>query len=133
MKKRVLKQLSGTSLKKDESGTGCTRLTLLAKTFQRNPAPCAESCSSPGSAKLACAAPSVSEQDVTTYSAKLGERGRVPVYDLMVDIDHEFFAYGVLVHNCIDSLSLVANLVSTIYAKADESEEWEPIDVVSGI
>ena len=35
--------------------------------------------------------------------------------------------------DCIDSLSLVANLVSTIYAKADESEEWEPIDVVSGI
>lgn len=33
----------------------------------------------------------------------------------------------------IDSLSLVANLVTTTYAKPDDSKEWEPIDIVSGI
>lgn len=33
----------------------------------------------------------------------------------------------------IDSLSLVANLVTTTYSKPDDSEEWAPIDVVSGI
>jgi phage terminase large subunit-like protein len=33
----------------------------------------------------------------------------------------------------IDAISLVANLVTTTYAKPDESEEWEPLDVVSGL
>lgn len=33
----------------------------------------------------------------------------------------------------IDSLSLVANLVQTSYAKPDDSEEWEPVDMVAGI
>jgi hypothetical protein len=36
------------------------------------------------------------------------------------------------VHNCIDSLSLVANLVQTSYAKPQEDEEYEVLDVVCG-
>jgi predicted phage terminase large subunit-like protein len=33
----------------------------------------------------------------------------------------------------IDSLSLVANLVQTTYSKPDDSEEWQPMDMVAGI
>jgi predicted phage terminase large subunit-like protein len=33
----------------------------------------------------------------------------------------------------IDSLSLVANLVTTTYAKMGDDEEWEPLDEVAGI
>jgi len=33
----------------------------------------------------------------------------------------------------IDSLSLVANLVTTTYARISDDEEWEPIDEVAGI
>lgn len=34
--------------------------------------------------------------------------------------------------DCIDSLSLVANLVTTTYAKTDDSEDWEPYDEICG-
>jgi len=54
------------------------------------------------------------------------------VYDLMVETDHEFFAWGVLVHNCIDSLSLVANLVNTSYMKDNVSEDAEVLDDICG-
>lgn len=33
----------------------------------------------------------------------------------------------------IDSLSLVANLVQTSYAKPQDDEDWEPLDVIAGI
>lgn len=33
----------------------------------------------------------------------------------------------------IDSLSLVANLVTTTYAKLGDDEEWEPVDEVTGL
>lgn len=71
---------------------------------------------------------SAREHDETTSSAKNG----VPVYDLMVDQEHEFFAYGVLVHNCIDSLSMIAQLAVTTYADTDDSEEFEAVDVICG-
>ena len=32
-----------------------------------------------------------------------------------------------------DAVSMIAHLVTTIYAKPDDSEEWEPIDVISGL
>lgn len=58
----------------------------------------------------------------------------VPVYDLMVEGDHEFFAYGVLVHNCIDSLSYISQMAITTYLDPDdEVEEWEPLDIISGM
>ena len=31
-----------------------------------------------------------------------------PVYDLTVDDAHEFYAHGILVHNCMDSLRYIA-------------------------
>lgn len=121
---------SGTLLQKEGSGIGNTRSTQSGKTFQSKVASYVDRSTNQRSASLECAAKSASEQEGTTCS----ESGGVPVYDMMVEEDHEFFAYGVLVHNCIDSLSLVANLVTTTYAKADaDQEEWEPLDEVSGL
>lgn len=57
----------------------------------------------------------------------------VPVYDLTVEQDHEFFAYGVLVHNCIDSLAGIAQMAVTNYAGNDiDDEEPETVDVICG-
>lgn len=50
----------------------------------------------------------------------------------MVETDHEFFAYGVLVHNCIDALSMIAQMAVTSYGDKDESQEYEPVDVICG-
>jgi phage terminase large subunit-like protein len=33
----------------------------------------------------------------------------------------------------IDSLSLVANLVTTTYAKQTDDKEWEPLDEIAGV
>jgi hypothetical protein len=33
-----------------------------------------------------------------------GEKSVQEVYDLMVNNEHEYFANGVLVHNCIDTV-----------------------------
>jgi len=59
----------------------------------------------------------------------------VPVYDLTVFEDHEFFANGVLVHNCADALSYISQLSVTTYRDSEEDagEEYEPMDVISGI
>ena len=67
-----------------------------------------------------------SERDAITFKMS------VPVYDLMVETDHEFFAWGVLVHNCIDSLSLIANMVVTTYAKVDDSDDYEVLSDICG-
>ena len=48
---------------------------------------------------------------ITTASLKhleRGERESVMVYDLTVEGQHEYFANGVLVHNCLDALRYVA-------------------------
>ena len=56
----------------------------------------------------------------------------MPVYDLMVEGDHEFFAYGVLAHNC-DALAYIAYLHTTIYGDPnDQQEEYEVIDEICG-
>jgi hypothetical protein len=60
------------------------------------------------------------------------ENNIIPVYDLMVDDDHEFFAWGVLVHNCLDSLAMCAHLAETVYAKPDDTDTFEVIDEVCG-
>lgn len=57
----------------------------------------------------------------------------IPVYDLTIEGDHEFFAYGVLVHNCIDALSMINQMAVTTYRGEEEEEEYEPIDIISGI
>lgn len=49
---------------------------------------------------------SVGEEERTGRELKI-----VPVYDLMVEEDHEFFAWGALVHNCLDSFSLLLDIM----------------------
>jgi len=56
----------------------------------------------------------------------------VPVYDLMVEDQHEFFAYGILAHNC-DALAYADQIANVGYF-ADELEvdTFVPLDDVSG-
>lgn len=57
----------------------------------------------------------------------------VPVYDLMVEGEHEFFAWGVLVHNCIDALAYIDQCSTTVYF--EESflvDEYAPLDLLAG-
>jgi hypothetical protein len=56
----------------------------------------------------------------------------VPVYDLMIEDYHEFFADGVLAHNC-DSLSYIDQMVTTSYRVDNDEEDYEPLDVISGV
>lgn len=41
------------------------------------------------------------------------------VYDLEVEEDHEYFANGILVHNCIDAFRYILNLAG--YSNLDEA------------
>jgi hypothetical protein len=66
-------------------------------------------------------------------SDKLGSQEiNVPVYDLMVEDCHEFFADCVLAHNC-DSLSYIDQMAVTSYSNYENDDEYEPLDVISGI
>ena len=68
-----------------------------------------------------------------TMSDKQGLQERnVPVYDLMIEDCHEFFADGVLAHNC-DSLSYIDQMVTTSYRVDNDEEDYEPLDVISGV
>ena len=90
----------------------------------------AERCTDPKSIAPECAARSASGHDGTIYSDLGGVS--VPVYDLMVEGDHEFFAWGVLAHNC-DALSLISHLHKTTYGdEKDYYEEPEILDDVLG-
>ena len=53
------------------------------------------------------------EQSIVIKTAKLkhlelGESYQANVYDLMIEDEHEYFANGILVHNCIDALRYLA-------------------------
>jgi intein/homing endonuclease len=53
------------------------------------------------------------EQSTVIKTAKLkhleiGESYQANVYDLMIEDEHEYFANGILVHNCIDALRYLA-------------------------
>jgi hypothetical protein len=122
-------QKHGIPRRRDESGTDDMRESQFsAETYLNKPVSSAEQCTNQSSIDRACAVTSAKRNEETTFSAKHG----VPVYDLMVETDHEFFAWGVLVHNCIDSLSLVANLVNTSYMKDNVSEDAEVLDDICG-
>jgi hypothetical protein len=74
---------------------------------------------------------------VAANAETIGKQGllgkSVPVYDLMVEGDHEFFANGVLVHNCIESLAYVNQMAITTYADPnDYDDEPEVLEVVCG-
>lgn len=121
-------QKAGTHQKKDEHGIENTQKNLLqSKTCQKNPALFAEQCLSLKHKNHQCVVTSANGNDQIIYKTN-----EIPVYDLMVENDHEFFAYGVLVHNCIDAVSLVSQMVTTSYRTDDEEEEMEIFDVTVG-
>ena len=47
-----------------------------------------------------------------------------PVYDLMIEDQHEFFAYGVLVHNCFDAFAYIGLTIHK-HNTAPSIEEYE--------
>ena len=59
-------------------------------------------------------------------------KARHPVYNLTVVDANCYYANGILVHNC-DALSYIDQLAVTSYFVDDQEDEWEPIDIVSGV
>ena len=57
---------------------------------------------------------------------------RQSVYNLTIEGAHCYYANGILVHNC-DALSYIDQLAVTSYFQEDEDNEWEPIDIISGV
>jgi hypothetical protein len=59
-------------------------------------------------------------------------KARHPVYNLTVEDAKCYYANGILVHNC-DSLSYIDQLAVTSYFVDDQEDDWEPVDVISGV
>jgi hypothetical protein len=59
-------------------------------------------------------------------------KARHPVYNLTVVDANCYYANGILVHNC-DALSYIDQLSITSYFEADDEDEWQPIDIISGV
>lgn len=55
-----------------------------------------------------------------------------PVYNLTVADSQCYYANGILVHNC-DALSYIDQMAITSYFEQEDSDDWEPIDVISGV
>ena len=55
-----------------------------------------------------------------------------PVYNLTVADAKCYYANGILVHNC-DALSYIDQLAVTTYFEESDEEEWEPLDIISGV
>ena len=120
-------QKRGTHLQKVGSGTDNTHSSRSQSNTQSNPVSSAEQCINRRSIDPVCAAMLARSSEQT-----LCKEQELPVYDLMVETDHEFFAYGVLVHNCIDALSMISQMAVTSYGDRDDSQEYEPVDVICG-
>lgn len=115
----------GTHPQKEESGTDSTLLNHSQSSIQSSHALCVEQCTGQKLTAQVCAATRAELSGKTNFSEK-----DIPVYDLMIETDHEFFAYGVLVHNCIDALAGIAQMATTTYA--DDTNDQEP-EVISDI
>jgi hypothetical protein len=122
-----VKLKSGTDQKKDANGIENTLLIPSEKTSPSNLVLSVEQCISQRSTAQVCAATNANESEETTCS----ERNGVPVYDLMVEDEAEFFAWNILVHNC-DALSMIAHLVTVIYGEQETDSYYEPLDEVCG-
>ena len=94
-------QKHGTHLKKGENGTDKTP-SKHSKICQSNPVSSAGKCINQKHTDRECAAKNAKTKGADACNEDTSE----PVYDLMVDGDHEFFAWGVLVHNC-DALARI--------------------------
>lgn len=111
------------------NGQESTQKHLYSKTDQKNHALSVDQCLNQKSQEPQCVAQSVSGSGQINSCEK---DTIVPVYDLMVEENHEFFANGVLVHNCLDSLAMVAHLAEVVYSKPQAVEEFEVIDEIVG-
>ena len=120
-------QKHGTVAQKGLPGTKNTQNEVLGKICQTNVVLSAERLSSRKSQYNSCVEMSGA---ITSDKPELQERN-VPVYDLMVEGCHEFFANGVLAHNC-DALSYMDQLAVTSYFE-EADDEWEPMDIIAGI
>jgi hypothetical protein len=120
-------QKHGTVAQKGLPGTKNTQNEVLGKICQTNVVLSAERLSSRKSQYNSCVEMSGA---ITSDKPELQERN-VPVYDLMVEGCHEFFADGVLAHNC-DALSYMDQLAVTSYFE-EADDEWEPMDIIAGI
>ena len=58
-------------------------------------------------------------------------KARHPVYNLTVVDANCYYANGILVHNC-DALSYIDQLAVTSYFEEDDSEDWQPMDIIAG-
>jgi hypothetical protein len=111
----------GTPPPRVRSGIDSTQPGRSQKTDPKSLASSVGDCSNQKSPAQQCVASSANAQGGLNTSAITG----VPVYDLMVEGEHEFFAYGVLVHNCVvHGLSFLRNLFF-IEAPSDEEETEE--------
>jgi hypothetical protein len=120
---------NGTRRKNVEHGAESMRKKRYSEIGLKNDAMNAAALSSQKYLGKSCAVESVE----TTGKQGLLENA-VPVYDLMVEGDHEFFADGVLVHNCIESLAYINQMAVTNYGSADVDDDmYAPIDLISGI
>jgi len=123
-------QKHGMRHQKGGSGTDSTHFDPSQKIGPKNHAKSVEKCSNQKWQEHQCVAPNVSASESMSNKE---QGGRIPTYDLTVEGEAEFFAWGVLVHNC-DALSMVSHLNSTIYGnKNDDTKEWQPVDLVAGI
>ena len=121
-------QMSGTKQKNVGHGQENKQNEVFCKIGQKSLASSVEQCSNQKLPKHQCVVGNA--RGLEPISNSLSDI--IPVYDLMVEHDHEFFAWGVLVHNCIDALSMCAYLSETVYFKTDDNYEPEILDEICG-
>lgn len=118
----------GIVVQKVGSGIENMQNEVSQKTYRRSAVLSAESLLSRKS-QSKC---SVERLNATTFDKPELQERSVPVYDLMVEDCHEFFANGVLAHNC-DSLAYIAQMAVTSYRGEDDDSGYDPIDIISGL
>lgn len=115
-------QKRGTVHQKALSGTGNTLSIQSQKIDRRLPAQSANPYLSQKTPLVSFAQKDARMSEGESSKEKHG----VPVYDLMVEGDHEFFAYGVLVHNCLDALARIAEPDLKLIWPLEKKPEYVP-------
>jgi hypothetical protein len=109
------KPQNGTGLQKEERGTENTQEKSYSKSYPKSSAQSVVLSSNQVQAEISYVLVSAKDYEEIGYYEKGKQEKEVPVYDLMVEEDHEFFAWGILIHNCIDCISMLSLL-----------ETWKP-------
>ena len=133
LKESAHSQMNGINQKQEGNGQEIMQNDLYSKKEQKFLAECVEPCLNQKSQLLQCAAKSASgSEQINSCENGTQENDKVPVYDLMIEGEHEFFANGVLVHNCLDATAYIAHLAEVVYAKPQEAQDYEVIDQIVG-